>query len=369
MKKILMIANHIDWVYSLRRELIESLSRDYKVVLCIPKCKEDFKTEYFQNMNVDFVFINAFEGRGTNPLKDFGLLYQYTKILKSIKPDVIITYTIKPNVYGSLAAKILGQKTIINVTGLGTGFQKKGLMAILLQQLYKLGCRCSFHAFFQNEANMKLFLENAMCSEEKASLLPGSGVNLERFSPMEKENEDGIIRFIFISRIMKEKGIEVYLEAAEEILKIREDAEFLVVGPIAEEIYRERLADNPYLGILYLGKSDDVREQLKVADCLIHPTYHEGMSNVMLEAGAMEKPLIASDIPGCREIIEEGQNGYLFQPQQVPELVEKIEQFLSLTEEERRVMGKYSREKIAREFDRNLVIDQYLKVIRQITKD
>ena len=368
MKKVLIIANHIDWVYSLRKELIEKLSEIYRVIICIPECKDNNKLDYFKSINVDFAFVN-FQGRDKNPFKDIGVFIKYLNTIKSLNPNVIITYTIKPNIYGSIAGKLLRKKVVINVTGLGTGFHSNKVVKLIAKNLYSIGCKASYHVFFQNTNNMSLFINNKMVERSKCSLIPGSGVNIEKFKPMEKTKEDDIIRFLFIGRIMKEKGIEEYLQVAESLIKKYSNIEFQILGSFEEDRYKDIIYDNKNERIKYLGRSDDVRNEIREVDCIVNPSYHEGMSNVLLEGAAMGKPLIASNIPGCKEIIEEGYNGYLFELKSVESMEEKLIQFIELDEESKEIMGKNSRRKVEKEFDRNIVINEYMKVIKDILKE
>lgn len=368
MKKVLIIANHIDWVYSLRKELIEKLSKIYRVIICIPECKDSNKLDYFKSINVDFAFVN-FQGRDKNPFKDIGVFIKYLNTIKNLNPNVIITYTIKPNIYGSIAGKLLRKKVVINVTGLGTGFHSNKVVKLIAKNLYSIGCKASYHVFFQNTNNMSLFINKKMVERSKCSLIPGSGVNIEKFKPMEKTKEDDIIRFLFIGRIMKEKGIEEYLQVAESLIKKYSNIEFQILGSFEEDRYKDIIYGNKNERIKYLGRSDDVKNEIREVDCIVNPSYHEGMSNVLLEGAAMGKPLIASNIPGCKEIIEEGYNGYLFEVKSVESMEEKLIQFIELDEESKEIMGKNSRRKVEKEFDRNIVINEYMKVINDILKE
>lgn len=368
MKKILIVANDIDWVYSLRKELIDELCKIYKVVLCIPECKNSFKMDYFKKVGVNFVFVN-FQGRNKNPFRDLGLFKKYLNVIKKVNPDVVLTYTIKPNIYGTYAASIYKKPVIMNITGIGSAFINPKLKYIV-STLYKQACKKAYLIFFQNRSNYSLFISKKIADSNKAKIIPGSGVNIDKFIPMDKLNKDKITRFLFIGRIMKEKGIEEYLQVAEHITKKHDNTEFQILGRFEEEKYKEVILNNDNPRIKYLGISDDVREEIRDVDCIIHPTFYpEGMSNVLLEGAAMGKPLIASNIPGCKEIIDEGYNGYLFEVKSVESLEEKIVQFLKLDEKIKENMGKNSREKVVKEFDRNIVISEYMKAINNILKE
>ena len=216
---------------------------------------------------------------------------------------------------------------------------------------------------------MSLFINNKLVERSKCSLIPGSSVNIEKFKPMKKTKEDDIIRFLFIGRIMKEKGIEEYLQVAKNITSKYSNVEFQILGSFEEDRYKDIIYNNKNKGIKYLGRSDDVRNEIREVDCIVNPSYHEGMSNVLLEGAAMGKPLIASNIPGCKEIIEEGYNGYLFEVRSVKSMEEKLIKLIELDKEEKDIMGKNSRKKVEKEFDRNIVINEYMKVINDILEE
>lgn len=222
-------------------------------------------------------------------------------------------------------------------------------------------------SFFQNNDNMSLFINKKMVKRSKSTLIPGSGVNVEKFKPQSKIKSDDVIRFLYISRIMWEKGIDEYLQAAQTIVKQHKNVEFMILDPIEDKSNIDKFNNLEYERIKYLGKSDDVRNEIRDADCIVHLTYyHEGMSNVLLEGGAMGKPLIASNIPGCKEIIENGINGFLFEPRNVGDLIDKINIFLNLSKEEMHIMGNNSRKKIVNTFDRNIIVNYYINIIDNI---
>lgn len=205
-----------------------------------------------------------------------------------------------------------------------------------------------------------------MVEHNKTVIIPGSGVNTSLFKPVSETKDDGTIKFLFIGRLMKEKGIEEYLEAAEVLSKKYKNIEFQILGPFEEEKYKEIILNNKSKQIKYLGTSNDVRIEIKEVNCIVNPSYHEGMSNVLLEGAAMGKPLIASNIPGCKEIIEDGHNGYLFEVRCTSSLEETLIRFIELDKNERAIMGIRSRSKVETEFDRNMVIDEYMKAINYI---
>jgi len=367
MARILILTNTIEGLYNFRYELLERLiNEEFEVYFSVPENKNDTKVKKLIELGCNYVETNL-DRRSMNPLKDLQLIKQYKDIIKNIKPDVILSYTIKPNIYGSYVAKKYKIPIIINITGLGSGFNNT-YTKILVETMYKYACKNASCIFFQNEANYNYFIENKIAKKDKSKIVPGSGVNLEKFKPMEKTKEDGIVRFLFIGRIMKEKGIEEYLKAAEYITNKYSNVEFQILGPFEEEKYKEIILNHKNSKIKYLGVSYDVRNEIKEVDCIINPTYHEGMSNVLLEGAAMVKPLMASNIPGCREIIDNGVNGYLFEPKNEKNLIDTIEKFLTLNEIEKNKMGLASRQKVERTFDRNIIIKAYLEEIYKILK-
>jgi len=367
MAKILVLNNSIEGLYNFRYELLERLINEkFEIYFPIPESKNDTRVKKLIELGCKHIEINL-DRRSMNPFKDLNLIKQYQTIVKKIVPDIIISYTIKPNIYGSYVAKKYKVPNIINVTGLGSGFNNKNIKW-LVERMYKYACKNAHTVFFQNEANYNYFVENKLTKKDKSKIIPGSGVNLEKFKPMEKTKEDGIVRFLFIGRIMKEKGIEEYLKAAEYIANKYSNVEFQILGRFEEEKYKEIILNNNNSKIKYLGVSYDVRNEIKEIDCIINPTYHEGMSNVLLEGAAMAKPLLTSNIPGCREIVDNGINGYLFEPKNETSLIKTIEKFLSQNESDRIKMGIASRKKVERTFDRNLVINTYLEEIAKILK-
>jgi galacturonosyltransferase len=360
--KILILANSVGGLYNFRAELVEELiNKKFELYFSVPNSESHYKVKLLEEMGAVHIQTDI-NRRGINPVEDLKLILEYKKLIKKIAPDLILTYTIKPNIYGNWVANHYQIPVIMNITGIGTSLTSK--LKYFVRPLYASACSRADTVFFQNEANRKLFLDNNMVDEHNIVLIPGSGVNIEQFKPFTKENNDQKLRFLFIGRIMKEKGVEEYLAAAELLGENHSNLEFQILGSYEEEKYKELIENHS--NVKHLGYSKDVRQEIKEVDCVINPSYHEGMSNVLLESGAMAKPLIASDIPGCREIIDDRVNGYLFEHRSAQSLKDKILQFVNLTEEQRSEMGKKSREKIVREFDREIVIDAYLKEIDKL---
>lgn len=362
MKRVLFLVNHDVVIYNFRRELVERLLREgFEVVISSPYGE---RIEDLVAMGCKYVEV-AIERHGTNIFKDLKLILYYKKIIKNIMPDVVLSYTIKPNIYGGLACRLLDIPYIANITGLGTAVEHSGIIQKIIIQLYKFSFKKIRCIFFQNRDDMNFFL-NKRISANKHVLIPGSGVNLEYFQVLEYPSED-TIDFIFISRIMREKGIEEYLEAAEYIKNKYSHTRFHVCG-FCEQDYEKRLALlHEKKIIIYHGMLRDIRFILNVTHCTIHPTYYpEGMSNVLLESSACGRPIITTNRSGCKEVVDIGLNGYIVEEQNVQDLIEKIELFLAINHNEKRKMGLSGRKKVEKEFDRNIVVDAYMSEIIKI---
>lgn len=359
-KKVLILVNHDVVIYNFRRELVERLlSEGHEVIISSPYGE---RIDDLISMGCKYVEA-SFERHGTNPIQEIKLLNYYKKLMSSLTPDIVLTYTIKPNIYGGLAAKKYGIPYIANITGLGSAVENKGIMRQITMLLYKVVFSKVHTLYFQNKENMQFFIDSDI-AVGKHKLLPGSGVNLEQFTVLEYPPESSV-EFVFISRIMKEKGINQYLEAAKYITKKYPNTKFHVCG-FCEEDYEGELHELQEHGILnYHGMVRDIREILKSTHCIVHPTYHEGMSNVLLESAASGRPILASDIPGCREIFDV-ESGFGFKTKDTNSLIQAIEKFLKLSYEEKKEMGIAGRRKVEKEFDRQIVVNDYLKEINII---
>ncbi|PJK16912.1 glycosyltransferase family 1 protein [Chryseomicrobium excrementi] len=360
-KKIMLLGNHGFVIYNFRKELIKKLLDDgHEVYVSLPY---DEKVEIMKSWGCKFIETNV-DRRGTNPVTDSKLVKHYIEILRSVKPDVVLTYTIKPNLYGGLACRILKIPYISNITGLGSGFNGNPILRNVLTQLYKAGLKKANCVFFQNTEDMKELTSRGIIRGDY-KLIPGSGVNLDefKFHPLP---EGDTVNFLFIGRIMKDKGIEEYLKAAEKIKKEHKNVKFNVVGFIesTHSHYKEWIDDLNDRGVItYHGYQKDVKPFIVDSHCLIQPSHGgEGLSNVLLEAGAMGRILIASDIAGCRETIT-GKNGYTFKKKSFESLVKALDKFINKDNDEKIEMGLLSRQHIELNFNRNIVVKKYLKEI------
>ncbi|MFD2044560.1 glycosyltransferase family 4 protein [Ornithinibacillus salinisoli] len=367
MMRILVLANFGMGLYNFRKELLEKLiEQNHEVYISLPNDQE-----YVPKLErLGCKFINTpVSRRGTNPITDFRLLLNYKKMIRNIKPDVVLTYTIKPNIYGGLACRLANVSYLVNITGLGTAVENGGLLQKITLLLYKASLKRAKCVFFQNSGNMN-FLTKQKVIKGNYKVLPGSGVNLNHYALLDYPSDNTTINFLFISRVMKEKGIDQYLDAASHIKKKYPNTAFHIIG-FCEDAYEEKLMEMQEKGIIkYHGKQSDVREFHKISHCTIHPTYYpEGMSNVLLESAACGRPIITTNRNGCKEIIDEGINGYIVEQKNSQDLIGKIEKFLDLDYEAKREMGIAGREKVENEFDRQIIINEYLNVIRKQAKE
>lgn len=367
-KKVMLLGNHAFVIYNFRKELIKQLLKDgYEVYLSMPY--DDDKVPKMIEWGCKFIETNV-DRRGTNPFKDLKLIKHYLKILRKYKPNVVLTYTIKPNLYGGIACRIYKIPYINNITGLGSGFNKKGLLKQVIKILYKTALKDSSKVFFQNEHDKKILLDEKII-RRNFEVLPGSGVNLKEYLYHNMPSYS-VIKFIFVGRIMRDKGIHEFLEAAvKSKKKYGNKIEFNIVGFVeSTEIHLrkeiEKLNSN---GIVkYHGYQNDVKHYIQNVHCLIQPSHGgEGLSNVLLEAAATGRILLASKIPGCQETIEVEKNGYIFDKKNVNSLCNSIDKLMSLDDQKLDEMSLYSRYKVNKEFDRNIIIERYLKEIEQLT--
>ena len=363
-ESVLVLANFIAGLYSFRKELIKAIiDRGYLLYISVPDTEDD-RVNYFKSIGCKIVKTD-FNRRGMNPIADINLMLTYCRLLKKIHPKVVLSYTIKPNVYGGIACRLIGVPQIANVTGLGDAVENGGWLQKLTVFLYKIGVSKAIRVFFQNNSNRDFCLRFGI-ADENSVVLPGSGVNLEYHS-YQTYPSDGIIRFLFISRLLKDKGTDEFLEMAEAIKDKKTNTEFQILGWI-EEKYKKRINDLVERGIVkYLGTASDVRKYIADVHCTIMPSYHEGMSNVNLESAANGRPVITTNVPGCRETVDDGLTGFLVKAKDAKSLITGVERFLNLTYEKKKQMGIEARKKIEREFDRRVVIDAYLKEINSIS--
>lgn len=365
MTRVLIFANDNSTIYNFRRELLRRLVADgFDVTVALPVHP---RNQAFRDLGCGVLEV-PLSRFGTNPVAELATVTRFVKILRRERPDVVLTYTAKPNIYGGLAAQLCRVPYVATVTGLGAAFQSEGLLRRVSASLQRLAFRRAEKVFFQNSDNLGTFQRLSIVNG-KAEVLPGSGVNLEihRLEPYHPDT--GKTRFITVSRIRQDKGYDELFEAIRGVCGRRDDVEFHVVGWYEDDSYQSVVAEMQagYPVVFHHDVSQErVHELIAESHGLIHPSHHEGMANVVLEASAAGVPCIASDIPGCREAIDDGVTGVLFRVQDAHALGAKIDQFLSLGWEERRQLGLAASHKMKTEFDREQVVDRYLEEIRSI---
>lgn len=357
-KKILIIANDYTTIINFRMELIRRLvDEGYDVAIALPQHDRVREIEALGCQ----IFPLEVKRKSKNPIQDIILLRDIKRILKCYSPDFVITYTIKPNVYGGIACTSLQIPYVATITGLGSSIENGGFLRTISLKLYQAGLKHAKRVFFQNAGNLKLF-EESKVFKGQSELLPGSGVNVSRFRLFDYPSDDKL-NFVFVGRVMKEKGIEEFFEAAISLKSKYPNCNFHICGP-CEEAYQEKLAElSSTQTVIYHGMLSDMVPIYKVAHCIVLPSYHEGMANVLLEAAACGRPIIASDICGCRESIEDGKNGFLCECRNPQSLISAIEKFIQLPHSTKARMGINGRRKMESEFDRNIVVQKFLSVI------
>lgn len=357
-KRVLFLVNHDVVIYNFRLEVVERLIADGHEVHISSPYGERIDDLIALGAKYHEIVINR---HGMNPVAEVNLLRDYQKLLKTVKPDIVLGFTIKPNIYGAIAARQVGIPFVANITGLGTAVENGGWKQKVFVNLYRYAFKDIQRVFFQNTENQQFFIDNGIAIG-KHKLIPGSGVNLDRFPVRDYPNEEnGVVRFAFISRIMKEKGIDYYLAAAKDIKKKYPNTEFHICG-FCEAEYQGKLDEYNENGtVIYHGMIRDVAEFLTDIHCVVHPTYYpEGLSNVLLEASASGRPIITTDRSGCREVVDNGVNGYMIPCQNGKKLIEAIDRFMSLSNDERKSMGLAGRQKVEKEFDRQIVVNNYM---------
>lgn len=362
MKRLLILANSDSAIFKFRTELIQALEEEFEIGLGIPfgKYINDIKNDKYKFFDIP---VNR---HGLNPVEDIILLIKYNFLLKKYRPDLVLTYTIKPNIYGSIACMINHIPCLCNITGLGSAISKPGLLQKILIKMYRFALKKEQTIFFQNEYGRTFFRNHHIGKEEQYYLLPGSGVNLDRFTPMEYPH-DKTVRYLFVARIIKEKGIEEFIDVAKRFFEEKKHAEFHICGECEQE-YREilqKLSDEKV--IIYHGLVKDMRIMYKMASCVVLPSYYpEGQSNVLLEGAASCRPLVTTDHPGCREAVDDDVTGFLVRIKDKDSLYQKMTDIYEMDSCAREKMGQAGRKKMELEFDRQIVIRAYQSEIKKI---
>lgn len=359
--RILVLANFDLGLYNFRKELLQKLmDMGNEVYISLPYGE---KVESLKEMGCKFLDTEV-DRRGINPVTDSKLIRAYFKIIKKVKPDKVITYTIKPNIYGGIACRIKNIPLYANITGLGTAFQGEGFITKLVTAMYKVAFKNVKTVFFENEENRDIIVNKGIVVKEKTHCLHGAGVNLEEYSLAEYP-QDGTIHFLFIGRVMKEKGIDELFEAAKRFHSEAANVVFDIVGPF-EDHYETTVMQLDSQGIIkYHGYQNNVKPFIEDAHCFVLPSYHEGMANTLLECGAMGRPLITSNIHGCLEAVDDGRTGYLCNVKDADDLYVKMKQFIELSYEKKQEMGKLSHELVADRFDKEKVVSETIMALKR----
>lgn len=361
-KKVLILVNHDVVIYNFRLELVERLLADgYEVHISSPYGEriDDLiaRGAKYHEISID--------RHGMNPVKDLSVLREYRKLMSSIRPAAVFSYTVKPNVYGGIAAGQYHIPFIATVTGLGISVGNGGIKGQVVLCLYRLGLRHAQMVCFQNRENMEFMLKYGVVKGPYC-LLPGSGVNLVQHCPEPyPKDRDGLV-FTTIGRIMKDKGTDELLQAAKTVKKKYPEVKFRLIG-FFDDDYEKAIREAVRAGTVeYIRQQKDIHPFIAESHAIIHPSYHEGMSNVLLEAAATGRPVLASDIPGCRETFDEGTSGLGFLPRDIGSLVQAIERFIQLPYEKKVQMGQSGRRKMEQEFDRRIVVEKYMEEIKRL---
>ena len=366
----IIISLNTSWnIYNFRLNLARALKENgYKVVLVAPYDK------YSDVLSKEFEYHDVYmNNKGTHLVEDLKTLVGFYRLYKKIKPDVVLNYTIKPNIYGNIACSFLGIKTINNISGLGTVFIKESLVTRVVKWLYKYSLKSSSKVFFQNSDDRELFIENNLVKARLCGLLPGSGIDTDKFKPIIHKNKDNTFRFLLIARMLWDKGIGEYIKAANILKDKYQNVEFQLLGSldasnntaISKEQMQEWVDANT---VNYLGVTDNVMEYIEKSDCVVLPSYREGTPRTLLESASMAKPIITTDVVGCKEVVDDGVNGYLCEVRNAQDLADKMEMMLSLSDDNRKSMGEAGRVKMINEFDESIVISKYLVNIDEILK-
>lgn len=368
-QKIVISVNTAWNVYNFRAGLIKGLiGNGYEVVVLAP---EDDYASRLKALGCRFINM-PMDSNGTHPGRDFSLLMRYMRVLRDIRPMAFLGYTIKPNVYGSIAAHTLGIPVINNIAGLGTTFINKGLLTSIVKELYRFSLRRSRRVFFQNADDQRLFTQAGLVNKNVSDLLPGSGIDLTHYLPEPVPPlENRPFRYLLVARMLKDKGVEEYVAAASIVRQQFPNVEFQMLGfvdkanPNAISLERIQIWEKNGL-VKYFGKTDDVRPYMAQADCIVLPSYREGVPHSLLEAAAMARPIIATDVAGCREVVTHDFNGLLCNVKDSQDLAAKMLQMNQLSPGQRYAMGMAGRRKVISQFDERIVILKYLDMIGEI---
>ena len=369
-KRIAVVENHHIATSTIRAELMNALVKEGYEVSVLTELDDSFHS-WENNDQLKFVNVGV---SVMNPVKAIRYQRRLYKELKRIKPSICMTFTIRPTIYGNMVTRLIKIPTISTVTGTGPLFESKSISYRIARMLYKFVLKKTKRVFFPNFDDLNAFIDHKYITKETGRRVPGSGVNHEKFSPQpSRRSNDGKFVFLYISRLVKDKGILEFAEAASIIRKENENAEFHIIGPLwlnnkkSLTVTKEELdmwIANKW--VVYHGEQKDVRPFMADADCVVMPSYREGMSNVLLEAASMARPLIATNVTGCRDIVEDNYNGLLCKPRDGKDLAVVMKKMMTLSQAQRDEMGRKGREKVMKEFDKKVVLQSYLQAVGEV---
>lgn len=365
----ILFSSNIAWsIYNFRTKLLKCLQQNGHQIYTV--AKKDQYVKFLEGEGFIFSHIDI-NNNSTNPLEDIKLVRNYIKLYKEIAPDIILHNAIKPNIYGTIAAKYLGIPVINNISGLGTLFIKKSISTVIAKRLYKFSQHKADKVFFQNSDDLNLFINNRLVKKEVTQLIPGSGVDTKYFVPKVNKLRNIPFKFLFVARLIADKGIREYIDAIKILKKKYNDIEFTILGSIYEAnttaITNEELEDwQKDLGIIHISHSDHVKEIMNEVDCLVLPSYREGLSKVLIEASSLSIPIITTDVPGCRDVVIDGYNGFLCKVKDANDLAIKMEKMYLLDQEDLITLGLNARKRAINVFDIDIINGIYQNAIDKI---
>lgn len=367
----IVFSSNISWsIYNFRLGLLKSLKEDGLEIYTVASYDEYSK----KLLDLGFQFENLkINNNSTNPIEDLKLIFQYFKLYKRIKPDIICHNAIKPNIYGTIAAGFLGIPVVNNISGLGTLFIKESLSTKIAKLLYKFSQKKATKIFFQNKDDLNLFIKNNLINEKKCRVIPGSGVNTDKFKIKKFSEKKTIFNFLFVGRLIYDKGIREYIESARILKSKKYSINCKVLGPFyksnSTSVSENELNEWIKEGIIeYLGETNNVYEEMIKIDCLVLPSYREGLSKVLIEASSAGIPIVTTNVPGCKDVVIDNKTGFLCEVKNSPDLALKMEKMLNLKKEELKEMGIRSRERAVNVFDEKIIIKHYKEAIYSLKK-
>ena len=369
MKNICFSANTSWYLYNFRRNTILEFKRRGYGIFCVAPV-DDYSQRLADELGVTFIPVDM-DNAGNHPVKDLKTAWNLFRIYRQCKPLVVFQFTIKNNIYGTLAARVLGIPVVNNISGLGTAFIHTGWVGRIVRGLYKISQPFAYQVFCQNSEDQELLVTHKLVKADKLKLLPGSGVDLERFKPVELPPAPDRFRFLYVGRMLGDKGLRELAEAYAMLTSKGVSAELKLVGFADAKnktaITRQELQNwQEQYGIEWPGSSDTIEELLAQADCVVLPSYREGLPRSLLEACAMAIPVIATDVPGCRSVVTHNENGLLCKAKDPEALYQAMMAMVNLSEEERTIMGQKGRELVTKHYSKRIVIDAYVDVVERI---